>query len=103
MKNNLVLILLLTPIILLAQTSVEKYEPSFQMPSLSGSGFVLNPSKLQMNHSVFFLGGVSSNNQGYYESTYTNHLQYKFNSKLKLNVDLNFVNFGTASFQDNWS
>jgi hypothetical protein len=103
MKKITLLLIIIFTITLLAQTGIEKYNPSFKIPSLAGNSSLLNPNKLEMNHSVFFLGGASSNQQSFYESTYTNHLQYSFNPKLKLNVDLNFVNYGTASFDNNWN
>ena len=69
------------------------FTPNLLMPSF------INPDKFSMNHSVSFMSGFSSNNQGYYQSVYTNHLKYQFSSKLNLKVDLNFVNFGTATYQ----
>jgi hypothetical protein len=44
-----------------------------------------------------FEAGSSSSGDGYYLSRYTNHIQYQFNPKLELNVDLNFINFGSAN------
>ncbi len=52
-----------------------------------------------MSNSASFTGGYSTNNQSYYQSVYTNHLNYRFNSKLDLKLDLNFVNFGTATYK----
>ncbi|HCX72850.1 MAG TPA: hypothetical protein DHM37_03945 [Candidatus Cloacimonas sp.] len=103
MKKLTILILLAFALTLFGQNGIETFNPSYKIPSLFGHSSLLNPNKLKMNHSVFFLGGVSSNQQSFYESTYTNHLQYNFNPKLKLKVDLNFVNFGTASFDNNWN
>lgn len=66
--------------------------PSFNpYPSQSS---LLPMDKLSMNHSMGFSAGTSSNGTGYYLSRYTNHLQYKFNPKLELGLDLNFINFG---------
>ena len=67
--------------------------PSMMTPSL------IDFSKLSMHHSISFTSGISSNKQSYYQSLYTNHLQYTFSPKLKLNVDLNFANFGTATYK----
>lgn len=64
---------------------------------------LLNPNKLSVNHSVSFMSGFSSNNNAFYHSQYTNHIQYRFNPKLTLNLDLNFVNMGTAKFSDNFN
>ena len=77
---------------LLSQTTNTSFiNPHWQMPSL------LNPNKLQVNHSASFTAGGSSNGQGFYQSMYTNHMLYRFNPKLDLRVNLNFVNFGTAT------
>ncbi len=58
---------------------------------------MLAPNKLSMSHSMGFEAGTSSNGMGYYLSRYTNHLSYKFNPKLELDLDLSLVNFGSAS------
>lgn len=58
---------------------------------------MLAPNKLSMSHSMGFEAGTSSNGMGYYLSRYTNHMNYKFNSKLELDLDLSLVNFGSAS------
>lgn len=74
----------------------------FLSPNLNSDGlFDLN--KLRMNHSVSFMSGFSSGGEGFYQSTYTNHLRYSFNPRLDLNIDLNFVNFGTASHDSGFS
>jgi len=62
---------------------------------------ILTPSKLSMHHSVSFMSGYSTSQNGFYQSLYTNHLDYNFSEKLKLKLDLNFVNYG--QFQNNLS
>lgn len=68
---------------------------------------LLSMDKLTMSHSMGFAAGSSSDGTGYYLSRYTNHMLYKFNPKLEMGVDLNFVNFGgmntssKLSFEDN--
>jgi len=69
------------------------FKPNLLMPSF------LDVNKISVNHSVSFSSGISSNKQSFYQSVYTNHLSYDFNSKLKLDLDLNFVNFGTATYK----
>ena len=64
---------------------------------------ILNQNNLKMNHSMSFMSGASSNGRGFYQSMYTNHLLYQFSPKLDLQLDLNFVNFGTANFNDKLS
>lgn len=59
----------------------------------------LNTNNFTINHSVSFMSGISSNKQSYYQSVYTNHLNYQFSPKLNLKLDLNFVNFGTATYK----
>lgn len=56
---------------------------------------LLNMEKMEMSHSMGFQAGASSIGDGYYLSRYTNHIKYKFNPKLELDLDLNFVNFGS--------
>ena len=69
------------------------FKPNLLMPSF------LDANKISVNHSISFSSGISSNKQSFYQSVYTNHLSYNFNSKLKLDLDLNFVNFGTATYK----
>lgn len=71
----------------------------FPKPNLNpfkGSSLLM-PNKLSMSHSMGFEAGTASGGNGYYLSRYTNHISYKFNPKLALDLDLNFVNFGSAS------
>jgi len=67
------------------------FNSHFQLPSL------INPSNFSMSHSV---STASSFYRGtaFYQSSYTNHLNYRLSSKLDLKVDLNFVNYGTANY-----
>jgi hypothetical protein len=50
-----------------------------------------------------FQAGTSSIGEGYYLSRYTNHIQYKFNPKLELDLDLNFVNYGSVDTSSKFS
>ncbi len=94
MKRVLILILLLLLIQLINAQHPERFiNPSLMTPSL------IDFSKLSINHTVSFSSGFSSDNKNYYQSMYTNHLQYTFSPKLKLSVDLNFTNFGTATYK----
>ena len=94
MKKILIgIIFLMLVVFLNAQIIDNAFKPSLLTPSF------LNPNNLSMHHSVSFIGGYSSNNDSFYESVYTNHLMYKFKPNLNLQVDLNFVNFGTATYK----
>lgn len=53
-----------------------------------------------MRHSMGFEAGTATHGDGYYLSRYTNHLIYSFNPKLVLDLDLNFVNFGSMNTKD---
>lgn len=64
---------------------------------------LLSADRLSMNHSMGFSAGTSSDGTGYYLSRYTNHLKYKFNPKLELDLDLNFVNFGGMNTDSKFS
>lgn len=65
------------------------------------AGFsIFHPENFQMGHSVSFFAGGSSNGDGFYQSKYTNHLMFSFTPELDLQVDLNFVNYGTADIGD---
>jgi hypothetical protein len=46
-----------------------------------------------------FSSSFSSNNHSIYESVYTNHLNYNFSPKLNLKIDLNFINYGSATYK----
>ncbi|MDD3050383.1 MAG: hypothetical protein PHR06_04490 [Candidatus Cloacimonetes bacterium] len=72
------------------------FNTHFQLPSL------INPSNFSMSHS---LSTASSFYRGtaFYQSSYTNHLNYRLSSKLDLKVDLNFVNYGTANYNSKFN
>ncbi|MCK4956814.1 MAG: hypothetical protein KAS49_04195 [Candidatus Cloacimonetes bacterium] len=91
MKKLFMVIFLMMVTIIWAERSV--FRPDMLMNQFNGF------NNLQMNHSISFSSGVSSNSQSYYISTYTNHLKYQFGPKLDLKLDLNFVNFGTATYK----
>jgi len=95
MKRLLLLAITLTAMLpLLAQIDMPK--PLFSPDATVGPGlFSLN--KIHMAHSLGFEAGSSSTGNGYYLSRYTNHINYKFNPKLELDLDLNFINFGTTA------
>ena len=94
MKKVIMIIILITSMVVLnAEIINSAFTPDLLMPS------IINMNNLTMNHSMSFSSNISSNSQSAYESVYTNHLSYNFNSKLNLNVDLNFVNYGTATHQ----
>ncbi len=69
--------------------------PSFS-PYQADSSPLFDLSRLSMRHSLGFSAGTSSSGDGFYMSRYTNHLSYQFSPKLDLDLDLHFVNFGTA-------
>lgn len=72
------------------------FNSNMKMPSL------INMDQFDMSHSASFMAGGSSNGMGFYESRYTNHILYNISPKLKFRVDLNFINFGTASMSKSW-
>ena len=93
MKRLLFIMILILTFTLNAEVINNVFKPNLLMPSF------LDVNKISVNHSVSFSSGISSNKQSFYQSVYTNHLSYDFNSKLKLDLDLNFVNFGTATYK----
>ncbi len=93
MKKMMLLCISLLAFSLNAQIIDNAFTPDLLMPSM------LNMNNLTMNHSMTFGSSFSSSGQSSYESVYTNHLKYKFSSKFNLNIDLNFVNFGSATHQ----
>ncbi|MGB4261418.1 MAG: hypothetical protein WBJ09_05875 [Candidatus Cloacimonas acidaminovorans] len=90
-KVLLITMLLVMLLPLIAQSDIPR--PNFSPYANNGSSF-LGLNKLSMSHSLGFQAGTSSTGEGYYLSLYTNHLKYKFNPKLEMNLDLNFVNYG---------
>ena len=93
MKRIMLITILIMAFSLNAEIINNAFTPELLMPS------IINMNNLSMNHSMSFGSSIFSNSQSAYESVYTNHLSYNFNSKLDLKVDLNFVNFGTATHQ----
>ncbi len=89
---SLSLMLLLLPLI----AQVDLPRPNFSPYTNTGTS-LLSMNNLSMRHSMGFEAGTSSGGEGYYLSRYTNHLKYKFNPKLELDLDLNFVNFGSLN------
>ncbi|PID28006.1 MAG: hypothetical protein CSB55_06610 [Candidatus Cloacimonadota bacterium] len=63
---------------------------------------LLNPNKIKMSQSVSFTSSFDSRNNSFYQSRYTNSIEYKFNPKLKMNLNLHFVNDGTATWSRNF-
>ena len=93
MKRIMLIALLILAFSLNAEIINSAFTPELLMPS------VINMNNLTINHSMSFSSSISSNSYSAYESLYTNHLNYKFSPKLNLKVDLNFVNFGSATHQ----
>lgn len=58
---------------------------------------LFSPDKMKISHSMGFEASSSSSGHGYYLSRYTNHIKYQFNPKLQMQLDLNFVNYGSAN------
>ncbi len=74
------------------------FKPSFDLPRMGGlqSYSLFNPNNLTINHSMGFTSGFMGD-QSYYQSRYTTHLGYALAKNLDLQLDLNFVNDGTAT------
>ena len=94
-KIILISLLIFTTTLVSAEITADYFKPDYKF-------MLFNPNKLTMNHSFSFMSGFSSNNQGFYQSVYTNHLNYQFNSKLDFKLDLNFVNYGSTTFQNDF-
>ena len=98
MKNFTILVLMTIAILpLMAQYDIPR--PDFN-PFSMHSPVLAN---LSMSHSMGFEAGSSSNGSGYYLSRYTNHLKYALSPKLDLDLDLNFVNFGSMNSSKSFS
>jgi hypothetical protein len=98
MKNLLITLLLIGLILPVMAT--------YNLPRPNLNPFTINNpalNNLKMSHSMGFEAGTSSMGNGYYLSRYTNHMKYQFNPKLELNVDLNFVNFGSLNTNTGFS
>jgi len=100
MKKLMLVLTICTMAVLLSSQSVFTLPNPYAQSGLSSTLF--NPYKLKMTHTMGFTAGGSSNGQGFYESRYTNHIKYEFSPKLELGVDLNFLNFGSASYNKNF-
>jgi len=99
MKRITVLLILICSIIVL-QAQTTPFQPTNLFGSSTWQSSLLNPSKLHMSHSASFSTSMF-NQQSIYQSVYTNHLQYQFSPKLSMNLNLNFVNYGSASWKKN--
>jgi hypothetical protein len=93
MKKIMILILLTVVFSLSAQVIDSAFTPELLMPSM------INMNKLTINHSMTFSSSFSSSNHSIYESVYTNHLNYNFSPKFNLKIDLNFINYGSATYK----
>lgn len=93
MKKILILMIIVLAVSLNAEIMNNAFTPELLMPSL------INMNKLTMDHSMTFSSSFSSDNNSFYQSVYTNHLNYEFTPNLNLKIDLNFVNYGTATYQ----
>ena len=89
----MLIVILILAFSLKAQVVSNVFKPNLLMPSF------LDVNKISVNHSASFSSGISSDKKSFYQSVYTNHLSYTFNPKLKFELDLNFVNFGTATYK----
>lgn len=98
MKNLIIsLILILVAIPLFAQYDIPR-------PNFNPFGMESSPLKnLKMSHSMGFEAGGNSRGDGYYLSRYTNHLKYELNPKLELDLDLNFINYGSMNTANKFS
>ena len=93
MKRIILVTLLILAFSLNAEVINSAFTPELLMPSM------MNINNLTINHSMSFSSSISSNSQSAYESVYTNHINYMFSPQLNLKVDLNFINFGSATYQ----
>lgn len=96
--KKLLLILSLSLLLLPLMAQINMPRPNFSPYSLKSS-----LPNLSMSHSMGFEASSSSTGTGYYLSRYTNHLSYKFSPKLDLDLDLNFVNFGSMNTKSSFS
>ncbi len=91
-KIIMIFVILLLIAAVSADMSNKFINPTLYSPS------IIDLNKITMNHTISFTGGISSNQQSIYQSLYTNHINYQISSKLNFRLDLNFVNYGSASF-----
>ncbi len=94
MKKIMIFVLLILAFGLSAQIIDSAFTPDLLMPSM------INMNKLTINHSMTFSSSFSSNNHSIYESVYTNHINYNFSPKFNLKIDLNFINYGSATYKN---
>ncbi|HHV37566.1 MAG TPA: hypothetical protein GXX77_07020 [Candidatus Cloacimonetes bacterium] len=98
MKNTIIcLIMIFAAASLFAQYDIPR--PNLN-PFSVGSSIL---KELKMSHSMGFEAGADSRGEGYYLSRYTNHLKYELNPKLEMDLNLNFVNFGSMNTSEKLS
>lgn len=89
--------------VIMVFASLSAFEYSLTNP-VNNNGFsLLNPNKIKMSHSMSFSSAFNSNDSAFYQSTYTNTIDYTFSKKLKFRMNLNFVNNGSAMFNSSFS
>ena len=95
MKRTVIFVVFLSVVFALGAQVVPNFSPNFN-PNFQLGG-LLHPDKVKMNHTMSFMTGVSSSGHGYYQSSYTNHLQFMLRENLRMNVDMSVVNLGTMT------
>jgi len=73
----------------------------YQNPNLCFPGLI-NPDKIQINHSLSFFSGFSSSGTGYYSNIYTNHILFNLRNNLDLKLNLHFINDGSMNFDQDY-
>ncbi len=87
--------------LLILITSMAWAQVSFPRPDFNPfrvtENTLFNPNQMTVSHSMGFEAGASSSGNAFYLSRYTNHIHYQFNPKLEMQIDLNFINYGSAT------
>ena len=96
MKKFLLIVLFVCiSLSIMGQNIFEK--PNFSLNPNYKLGGIFDSNIVKMNHSMSFMSGVSSTGDGFYQSAYTNHLNFHLRENLKLNVDVSVLNIGTMN------
>ncbi len=104
MKRNLfIMIMILGSTLIFAQNIPNMFNSGYSLGNLGSLSFK-KPDNLHISNSASFSTSFnSSTKKSSYLSNYSTNFLYDINPKLKLNLTLNFANFGTANYNGNFN
>ncbi len=101
-RNLLIVVMILSSTIIFSQNIPNMFNSGYSLSNLGSLSFK-KPNNLHISNSASFSSTFnSSSKKSSYLSNYSTNFLYDVNPKLKLNLKLNFANFGTANYNSNF-